>query len=249
MTSGGATGAQPLGDAEAGQQAVGDGLSGTGQQVGQVVRLVHVTGERCQMEDEGGQAAGDGPSWSSDGGRIAYIEWYSGAGACSTFISDVDNGEKRKVFDGGEVPQWSPDGSRIAFVKGNEVLVGDVDGGNVRRVVTTVSGAYQVTWSPDGRRLAYVADNTIFVVDVDWNGESKRLSKGEFEEELVADPTWSPDGRRIAFTIAIGSRNWEGPRNWSIYVVDVDGTEQLTRITDGSDPDWSPDGSRIVFTR
>ena len=57
------------------------------------------------------------------------------------------------------------------------------------------------------------------------------------------DASWSPDGSHIAFT---SSRD----RNWEIYVMDTDGSNQQRLTNDpayDSAPSWSPDGSRIAF--
>jgi Tol biopolymer transport system component len=56
---------------------------------------------------------------------------------------------------------------------------------------------------------------------------------------------WSPDGKHIAYDLIHGNGDW------SIYVINVDGTGQ-TQLTDNSHTDilgaWSPDGTRIAFT-
>ncbi len=53
---------------------MGDGLGGMGEQRRQVVRLIHVMGERVQAKDAGGQATGDRLSLVEDGGTTAVSE-------------------------------------------------------------------------------------------------------------------------------------------------------------------------------
>jgi Tol biopolymer transport system component len=58
---------------------------------------------------------------------------------------------------------------------------------------------------------------------------------------------WSPDGRRMALVGYITDNNW------SIYLMDADGSN-LTRLThngvvEDSEPAWEPGGARIAFTR
>lgn len=80
------------------------------------------------------------PSWSPDGGRIAYTI------NSTLYIVDVEGGAAREVDLGGlpaEGPQWSPDGGRIAFA--SDELVG---------VESRVQNIYTVR--PDGTDLRQV---------------------------------------------------------------------------------------------
>jgi Tol biopolymer transport system component len=51
-------------------------------------------------------------------------------------------------------------------------------------------------------------------------------------------PSWSPDSTRIAFS-----------RNYEIWVVNADGTNQTKLLDSGQVPAWSPDGTEIAFIR
>ena len=51
-------------------------------------------------------------------------------------------------------------------------------------------------------------------------------------------PSWSPDSNRIAFS-----------RNYKIWVVNANGTNQTKLLDSGQVPAWSPDGTKIAFLR
>jgi Tol biopolymer transport system component len=58
-------------------------------------------------------------------------------------------------------------------------------------------------------------------------------------------PQWSPDGRRLAYSTDDGSGNY------SIHVVDLDGTVRPVAAPGGLAmfPSWSPDGRLVAFQR
>jgi Tol biopolymer transport system component len=100
----------------------------------------------------------------------------------------------------------------------------------------------QPAWSADGRKLAV---NGMTTMNADG---SNRLPSG-----AGGTPAWSPDGTRLT-----ASRNGDllpsGSHNPDIFVMNVDGTNQINLINDppgdgpfDTEPDWSPDGTRIAF--
>lgn len=108
-----------------------------------------------------------GPSWSSDGRRIAFQRHdrlVSGSPEVALWEVDVETREERPLIDLPERdefgPAWSPDGSHLAFTG---MLVGSdrldvfsvtADGQVVTQLTSDgVSGA--PVWSPDGAWIAY----------------------------------------------------------------------------------------------
>jgi Tol biopolymer transport system component len=164
------------------------------------------------------------PTWSPDGGEIAFVRGESVATVVPSRFGDLlvmsaDGSDMRRlvrrpVSD----PDWSPDGSAIVYTRGDnlasrdrvymDLYVVDVAGGTPRQLTRT-AGVFETApaWSPDGSRIAfarwtnqsqYDGRETIHVMNRDGTGEKLLLAHQHFAsgpESL----TWSPDGRTIAF--------------------------------------------------
>ena len=93
----------------------------------------------------------------------------------------------------------SPDGSEVAFTALGDLYVMDADGGEPRRVGTTVEGALShPAWSPDGETIAAVSwlepgGGHLWAVAAD-DGAARQLSEAP---HYLQSPAWSPDGDRI----------------------------------------------------
>jgi TolB protein len=200
----------------------------------------------------------DGPAWSPDGQRIAYVSYRNSDDRRHIYVMNADGSDKRQLshplglwhdWD----PAWSPDGGRIAFTRSrgswskrctsscDDVYVMNADGSAPRNLTPGVASGQTPVWSPDGRTIAFQSDpdrdgnSEVYLVNADGSGQ-RRLTRTPADESWSwSPPAWSPDGRRIAFASQSG-----------IYVMNADGTRQR-RLTEGSEPVWSPDGRTIVF--
>lgn len=187
------------------------------------------------------------PAWSSDGTKIAFSStFYTG----QIFVINADGTGLLRVTNSStdDFPSWSPDGTRIAFGRflgsgETEVFVINADGTGITQLTST-PGAYndQPTWSPDGTKIAFVSARDgvyhVFVMNADGLGVVQLTSD---PSHVDLSPAWSPDGSKIAFR-----------RDGSIYVMNADGSNQISLNASGSDwtaggPSWSPDGQKIAF--
>jgi len=160
---------------------------------------------------------------------------------------------------GGAAAQSSSLGDQlIAYLKHGRIYLTNADGTERRPVLSGVAND-SFSWSPDGEWIAFTAGRwtssgesgmtTIKLARVDGTDVSL-LSR--HLPRWASEPTWSPDGKRIAFSAPSWANSPDDYANWSIFIINVDGTHlrQLTRADeDDMNPDWSPDGRWIVFER
>lgn len=197
------------------------------------------------------------PSWSPDGGRIAFISNRNG-GNYQIYVMDSNGKNLRRLTQGPRdwFPSWSPDGQTIAFEGFGavepylKIHVVAPDGTNWRRLGTDISSSDRhPTWSPDSRRIAYESWRNGERADIYvMSAGGRHLSRLTFTDVSERQPAWSPSGEKIAFC----SKGIEDPESsdFEIFVMDADGKNRK-RLTDNKredwHPAWSPDGNTIAF--
>ena len=188
------------------------------------IYLATVDGSRVQRLTDG-----EGPAWSPDGGRIAFVR------GNQLRLIEADGSGERLLASGGTAgwapgsPSWSPDGTRLLF----EVGYGDGLSGDV----------FVLDVSPSGSPLKLIGTghpNTSYAPVPAW-------------------PRWSPDGRHITLVSiplgwvespVLGVMDADGS-NFQPLVPSwppCQGVEWCEYMAGPivEDYAWSPDGSRLV---
>jgi len=184
-------------------------------------------------------------SFPGENGRIAFTLFPDVGDSEIYKISPDGSGLKQVTFNSADDvrPAWSPDGRKISFTRFEKIFVKDTRSGQVVRLTdNTGISSFASAWSAGGTRLAFDSnrdgDQEIYTMN---SSDGSRLAKLTDNHNHDGEPTWSPDGTRIAFS-----------RDYDIWVMDADGTDQVN-LTDSPEldeyePDWSPDGNKIAFT-
>ena len=159
-------------------------------------------------------------------------------------VADIENPEdtERKATANGWVYNY-------------EIVLSDIEGGNVRRLTTNFHPDNFPVWSPDGSKIAFMGGNelTIYTVATDSLQEFTLPLGVSF---LYHAMSWSPDGKHIAFVVNVHGSPRVYPPTASVYVAEFYGLEgdvEPTRIWTreiwraASGPAWSPDGRRIAM--
>ena len=97
------------------------------------------------------------PSFSPDGGQIAFFSSREGSGI---YLIPALGGPERLLVRGGHDPRFSPDGRWIAYSSGSKdnfseskVFLMPAGGGAAKRIAEDIPWARDPVWSPDGRQL------------------------------------------------------------------------------------------------
>ncbi len=189
------------------------------------------------------------PTWSPDGGRIAFAG--SPGGPFGIYIFDLETGVVQLVPGTDEIsvghPTWSPDGTMIGFEGSTgagqdpapwDIYSSPVDGSGMRNLTNTPDvSESQPAWSWTVDLIAFVeggpAEGALRTMS-STGADAKTVYSGEF---APANPAWAPDGSAIAFEA--GS---EG-----IFMIGSDGAPLVIPNIHGTEPAWQtlPEGEGV----
>lgn len=126
-----------------------------------------------------GQPRNERPSWSPDGGKIAFTSTRDGNGEFYSMDEDGSNQTNltnNSAHEGGD-PVWSPDGRQIIFhssrggLSQSELFIMDRDGSNQRNWSNNVRRDEQPAWAPDSNRVVFMSDRSgdheIYMMKID----------------------------------------------------------------------------------
>ncbi len=194
------------------------------------------------------------PSWSPDGGRIAFVSHRApspdGAINRDVYSMNADGTGVRRLTDDPSTdtqPAFSPDGTEIVFMstrnngdqfpgRDPDLYLMNTDGSDEHPIPyagTEHGWQSQPSWSPEGTRIAFRCAGRLCVGATD--GSYTRVISNSFPS-TNNQPAFAPDGTRIAFM----SDRDENP---GIYATDADGDVQARLTTSPSvdrQPDWRP---------
>ncbi|HJT90848.1 MAG TPA: protein kinase, partial [Mycobacterium sp.] len=212
----------------------------------QLANPVRVTGASGQERS---------PTWSRDGGLIAYAAASPDGGPRDIFVTQIGSGEPvNRTADHPDDdfnPAWSPDGNQIAFTSAR-------DGSPGYYVMPALGGAAQrmfgafiqgnAQWSADGREIAgIVVENGKPAIEI--ASIQTRQSRRVPLEPIKANAfnlRWSPDGRFFAFVEAVAG-DAEAGQLWILRLGDRTWHPVLDRRFAVWSPEWSSDGRTLYF--
>lgn len=189
------------------------------------------------------------PSWSPDGGRIAYVSFE--AKKPVVYVHTLATGQRVAVanFKGSNsAPAWSPDGRTLAVALtlnglSQIYLINAADGANARRITTSNAIDTEPVFSPDGRSLYFTSDRggspQVYRMPVS-GGDAQRIT---FGSSYNTSPRIAPDGRSVAFLTRRDGRYFVG-------VKDLAGGNERVLTDGGSEesPSFAPNGRWVMYT-
>lgn len=192
-------------------------------------------------------ASTESPSWSPEGGRIAFAGYQDDPDG-EIYVIGADGGGLARLTEHSgpdRDPTWAPDGTRLAFFRSEIDAAGiwlmRADGTGKRLLPGTSDARGHPAWSPDGRRIAYETAGGIVAISPD--GTDKRMLTTPTGPTGDRGPEWSPDSGTVVFERA-------DPSDLDVFVVGADGAGLRNLTSDSpsedADPTWSADG-RILF--
>jgi Tol biopolymer transport system component/DNA-binding winged helix-turn-helix (wHTH) protein len=203
-----------------------------------------------------------GPSFSPDGGLVAYAS--DAGGSFEIYVKSFDPGarELQVTNDGNQNldPSFSPDGGWIAFasVRRRGIFRVPATGGPTRRLTDF---GLQPVWSPNGRMIVFrssapmsmsttdyysPAGSNLWMVPAEGGPPTQITGLHGRPPGVQSFPSFSPDGAEIRFLNQVGNE----ASVWTYRVADGALRKRFASTTFSyTDPTFSRDGTRMWFVQ
>lgn len=195
------------------------------------------------------------PSFSPDGGRVAYAVDADGSENNHLFLLDRSMGLATDLtpdvaFSIQAGFSWSPGGQRIALAADRDgcydaFIIRAEPGAEFKKVFSNNHPCWPPKWSPDGQWMA---------IEVEWQASKLSIFLKNMETGArrqigggisAKDPCWSPDGKSLAFC-----SDESGFYQIGIYSVADESIEWLTNENiNFENPTFGRNGKKIICTR
>ncbi len=207
-------------------------------------------------------------------GRIVYNRAgdSTSAFAIDLFVADANGDNERQLTNtvdstvygsaaGEDGPRWSPDGEEVSFSTLDRNGLASIwivpQAGGTPTPLARADGEQggDPAWHRDGQCLVYAGahvgegDSTLDLKRACRDGSSVTLlDTADLDER---SPDVSPDGQTIVYQSRRAPSSVHDRFDWSLRLIDLDGSNDRLLYTPPSgsatSPRWSPDGRRIAF--
>src|SRR5215469_13563352 len=152
------------------------------------------------------------PRFSPDGKRLAFLSYRSGEAEIWTSDPDGSNAAQLTNLKTAkpEMPSWSPDGRTIAFEDGGPFQVISANGGEPRRLLSTLEPFEGPSWSRDGGWIYFWRKKLGGEAQI-WKVASRGGSPVQVTSNGGQSSMESPDGKYLYFTKEKARGIWKMP--------------------------------------